>query len=830
MTGRPHPLRRVVTGACLAVVALGLSVASPSSAADTAPDEDTAAIDNALPGKGAVRLLVSVPGDSEIDLAGVEVTMGGKEVEAETVDASESSSLERTVVLAIDTSASMRGTRIAEAKKAALAYLETVPANVQVGVLTFDDTVDLVVPPGLDRDAARSVVSELQLTRDTSLYDGVLGALEAVGPGGANAGQRKILVLSDGKDTTDTSLDTVVEQIKASKAQVNVVSLQRGDEANAPLNAIADAGKGTMLTTADPAALTAAFAKEADNLARQVVVTAEVPAGFDETSSNVLVTVPTTDETFTASAYVPVRTAKDIAAEKARQARPQQVSAGPLDLSANVMYGAVGAIGVGLLGMILVMAMGRGKAATANVTLSQQIQAYGVMAVPGQSGPRADGASNAFSGQARQAAEKALANNKNMEARIAQSLEAAGVALKPAEWLLLRAAILVGGGLVRPAPGLEQHLLRRADHARRDRRPLALPEEEEEARLKAFGMGLADTLQLMSGSLSAGLSLSQSVDTIVREGSEPIASEFRRVVIESRLGVTIEDALEGVAQRMQSRDFGWVVMAIRIQREVGGNLAELLLTVAATLREREYLRRHVHALSAEGRLSCYVLGGLPPGFLAYLALAKPELRPADVQHADRLADVSRHGDPSRSGHLLDVQGLEGGRLMNLILPVGFGLIFVALFLVFAAVGGLTKERTGVNRSIAVLEALTAAPAEMKVELEPNFSDRVLFPLLARTQAMGRRLTPEDASERIREKLDLAGNPNGWTVERVMAGKVIGFGAGLMISLVLALLMRLGFLPTLGFVVLASLVGYLAPNMYLYQQAYDRTEKLQRASA
>jgi tight adherence protein B len=64
-------------------------------------------------------------------------------------------------------------------------------------------------------------------------------------------------------------------------------------------------------------------------------------------------------------------------------------------------------------------------------------------------------------------------------------------------------------------------------------------------------------------------------------------------------------------------------MAIKIQREVGGNLAELLLTVAATLREREYLRRHVKALSAEGRLSCWILGGLPPLFLLYLTLTKP---------------------------------------------------------------------------------------------------------------------------------------------------------------------------------------------------------------
>ncbi len=74
---------------------------------------------------------------------------------------------------------------------------------------------------------------------------------------------------------------------------------------------------------------------------------------------------------------------------------------------------------------------------------------------------------------------------------------------------------------------------------------------------------------------------------------------------------------------MGSLDFKWVVMAIRIQREVGGNLAELLLTVAATLREREYLRRQVSVLSAEGRLSAFILGGLPPFFVAYLALARP---------------------------------------------------------------------------------------------------------------------------------------------------------------------------------------------------------------
>jgi tight adherence protein B len=141
-------------------------------------------------------------------------------------------------------------------------------------------------------------------------------------------------------------------------------------------------------------------------------------------------------------------------------------------------------------------------------------------------------------------------------------------------------------------------------------------------RRKAFNAALPDTLQLMAGSLQAGLSLAQSVDTIVREGTEPIASEFKRVLVETRLGVPLEDALEGISERFESKDFGWVVMAIKIQRQVGGNLAELLNTVADTIRERQYMRRQVAALAAEGKLSAYVLTALPILFMLYLVLTK----------------------------------------------------------------------------------------------------------------------------------------------------------------------------------------------------------------
>lgn len=163
-----------------------------------------------------------------------------------------------------------------------------------------------------------------------------------------------------------------------------------------------------------------------------------------------------------------------------------------------------------------------------------------------------------------------------------------------------------------------------------------------------------------------------------------------------------------------------------------------------------------------------------------------------------------------------------------IMIAGVVLIFVALLIVVVALAVSPRGNVGVNRSMAVLEALTAAPEEMKGELDAPFGDRVLVPLLNRAQGLGRRLTPADANDRIHMKLERAGNPRGWTADRVSAGKVVGFFAALALSLLISVAMGLTFLPTLGFVMAASVAGYMAPNLYLYQQAYDRAEVLQRA--
>lgn len=141
--------------------------------------------------------------------------------------------------------------------------------------------------------------------------------------------------------------------------------------------------------------------------------------------------------------------------------------------------------------------------------------------------------------------------------------------------------------------------------------PPAILSQLASRRQKAFLAQLPDTLQLLAGSLKAGYSLMQGIEAVAQQVDDPMGRELRRVIVESRLGRTPEDAMEDSARRMGSADYAWAVMAIRIQREVGGNLAELLLTVADTMTQRERLRRDVKSLTAEGRISAIVLGILP---------------------------------------------------------------------------------------------------------------------------------------------------------------------------------------------------------------------------
>jgi Flp pilus assembly protein TadB len=197
------------------------------------------------------------------------------------------------------------------------------------------------------------------------------------------------------------------------------------------------------------------------------------------------------------------------------------------------------------------------------------------------------------------------------EAKLALRLDLAGIGWDPAQWVLAGVGASVVLALVvtvffgNPLIGVVFGALAGWLGMR-----FGLNFKISRRRAK-FADQLPDILQFVSGSLRSGFSLGQGLDAAVRENTQPIASEFSRALAESRIGVDLEETMDQVADRMASPDLRWTVIAIRIQRETGGNLAEVLSNTVETMRERAALRRHVRALSAEGRLSAYILVALP---------------------------------------------------------------------------------------------------------------------------------------------------------------------------------------------------------------------------
>lgn len=215
-----------------------------------------------------------------------------------------------------------------------------------------------------------------------------------------------------------------------------------------------------------------------------------------------------------------------------------------------------------------------------------------------------------------------LADRAGLLERVEHDLERAEVPVRAAEAIFFWIAAVVGGFLLGTAL-LHSAMIGLAVAAAAAVVPLVLVQARARKRLRTFEEQLPDTLKLVAGSLRAGFSLLQGVDAVTKESSEPTKKELGRVFTEARLGRSIEDALSDAADRMQSRDLSWAVMAIRLQREVGGNLAELLDTVAETMGERDRLRREIRALTAEGRMSGVVLGIFPPAFAGLLYVIRP---------------------------------------------------------------------------------------------------------------------------------------------------------------------------------------------------------------
>jgi tight adherence protein B len=586
--------------------------------AATAFAAPSATIDHVQHHHGAEQVLFSITGlptSVQPDLATVRATVDGSVVKATATPASQGTErISRVAVLAIDSSNSMKGARFTAAKTAALAFIAQAPADVKIGLVSFAGSVDVVQAPTTNRAAVRAAVGRLQLSNQTRLFDGVRAALGTAGV----KGQRRILLLTDGHDTTGRSLTTVTNAVGRSGDRVDVVGLRVSAADSATLSSIATAGKGTLVNASDSGALTTLFSDEAQALAGQVLVNFPVPASKASAGANLVVSIDAGGTTYTDNAFVILGPAAR-SGSTVPPTVPIPVKPSTAAPSVPLLVGGIGAIGLAVL--LLAAGLLGVFRREPKVKLEDRIALYGPNRAPDE--PTTGPASVNVKASALDMATKAI-DRGGFESKLLWKLDAGGVDLKPPEWVLMHAGVAVGAAFVAfllTSGGIVLTALMFVVGAVV---PWVYLGVSASRRVKAFNAQLADALQLISGGLTAGLSFAQSMDTIVREGTEPIAGEFRRALVEARLGVGIEDALETVATRMRSTDFEWVVMAVRIQRDVGGNLAELMTTVSSTLREREGLRRHVRALSAEGRMSAWILCLMPPLFLVYLKLTAPK--------------------------------------------------------------------------------------------------------------------------------------------------------------------------------------------------------------
>jgi tight adherence protein B len=210
----------------------------------------------------------------------------------------------------------------------------------------------------------------------------------------------------------------------------------------------------------------------------------------------------------------------------------------------------------------------------------------------------------------------------NLMARVASELERARLPLRPGEFVLAAAGSGAALGLVTFFV-TGQSLLGVIAALASPFMAWNFVKYKVARRRKAFEAQLPDALALIASSLQAGHTALRSIQSMMEESEPPLSEEFERVVAETALGDPLVDALDRMAQRLGVEDLVWVVQAMRIQQTVGGQLADLLFTLAEFMRGREEIRREVKVLTAEGRMSAWVLGGMPVGLFFAVKTMSP---------------------------------------------------------------------------------------------------------------------------------------------------------------------------------------------------------------
>ena len=611
MTARFVTTRAAVAGVVLAVLTV---LCAAGVGAQAVPDAEIVRTD--LSEFPTVRLSVALSGEaseSSIDADDVVVTENGEPIEAE-VEALSEETLD--VVLAIDVSGSMAGEPLAQAKVASLEFIDELPTNARVAVVSFGDVADLVSGFTTNRASSRDAVNALSSDGETALYDAVVLAAQQVSA--SDATRSAVVLLSDGGDTiSGTDLDGAAASLDGTDTDFFAVSLQSGDADEVALNTLADAAGGDVVPATDPDALAAAYVDLGQRIANQYDIVFE--SVTDAPTATFAVTVGASGAEATIEVALPDRPGGAVA--------PGEPSEGAVrDIEPLTGQGETGFLQQGWALWLGALLMAAALGIIAYVVFPQVDR-------PQRRSLRSDqvpvdhdtGFGERFVGSVRETATRftdQAVERSEQRATIDFALDRAGLVMRAGEFVaaVIGAAIVAGFllfllmgpvglaiGVLVPtlgAPTLLKFLASR--------------------RNAKFADQLSDTLMLIAGSLRSGFGIGQAMDSVAEEMEDPMGAEFGRAVLETRLGRDMEDALDGIAARVQNEDFEWVIDAMRIHRQVGGDLAQILDKVAETIRARNRLRRQISALTAEGRMSAIVLGLLPIGMAFVLYTTNAE--------------------------------------------------------------------------------------------------------------------------------------------------------------------------------------------------------------
>jgi tight adherence protein B len=546
--------------------------------------------------------VLTLPAGMSLDESRVGVLENGELVEQlSVVPADEAAEGEFGVVLVIDGSNSMRGAAIAGAVEAARAFAEQRSPNQLVAILVFNSAPSVLLPFTADQGEIEAALARPPaLAHGTHVYDAVAAALGLLREAEISAGS--VVVLSDGADTgSAASRAEVAGQARADGVRVFSVGLRSKGFDFAALEQLAGDAGGTY-TEASSAELARVFDELGARLASEYLVRYRSASRPD---SDVHVAVRVTGVEGIAT---------DVYTSPSLDATPSP----PYHHSLADRFWRSPA---GMLSVAAVCALLTGLVLTALLrprrrTLRRRMSEFVSLPVP----PRNE-EENARGAELMLAQAERSFERTRWWSRFKEELELGEVTIAPiqivawtaiatalAAWLLF---VLLGTPLVVPL-ALGVPLIVRSQVKRR---------VERQRRL--FADQLPDNLQVLASALRAGHSLVGALSVVVEDCPEPSRGEFRRVIADEQLGVSLEDAFGVVAHRMANRDLDQVALVAALQQETGGNTAEVLDSVTETIRERFELRRLVKTLTTQGRMSRWVVSFLPVGLLVLITAINP---------------------------------------------------------------------------------------------------------------------------------------------------------------------------------------------------------------